>query len=44
MLLTSSSLAILHHLFIAGFLATLFGMYVYLKLENNNANFIFLEN
>lgn len=43
MLLTSSSLAILHHLFIAGFLATLFGMYVYLKLENNNANFIFFR-
>lgn len=43
MLLTSSSLAILHHLFIAGFLATLFGMYVYLKLGNNNANFSFFR-
>jgi len=43
MLLTSSTLAILHHLFFAGFLATLFGMYVYLKLENSNANFSFFR-
>lgn len=43
MLIASSTLAILHHLFIFGFIATLFGMYVYLKLEKNNANLNFFR-
>ena len=43
MLIVSSTLAILHHLFISGFIGTQFGMYVFLKLQKPDSNLNFLR-
>ncbi|TXI09777.1 MAG: DUF2214 family protein, partial [Polynucleobacter sp.] len=43
MLIASSTLAILHHLFIFGFIGTQFGMYALLKESKTNSNLNFLK-